>query len=102
MDFLPPAPLALFQDCDGSQAARATPYLPRSEPARTEALTADLDLRSPRSSAYVVVLTGFGVLIALVAWLQLSLKRLSLSFPIICIALRDVGSPGRDNARRST
>ena len=36
---------------------------------------------------YILVLTGFGVLVALVAWLPLVLKRLPLSLPIVCIAL---------------
>lgn len=36
---------------------------------------------------YILALTGGGVLIALVAWLPLALKRLPLSLPIICIAL---------------
>jgi NhaP-type Na+/H+ or K+/H+ antiporter len=36
---------------------------------------------------YILAFTGFGVLIALVAWLPLVLKRLPLSLPIICIAL---------------
>lgn len=36
---------------------------------------------------YIVALTGFGALIALVAWLPLALKRLPLSLPIVCIAL---------------
>lgn len=36
---------------------------------------------------YVVWMAGAGVLIALVAWLPLALKRLPLSLPIICIAL---------------
>ncbi len=36
---------------------------------------------------YILALTGAGVLIALVAWLPLALKRLPLSLPIICIAL---------------
>ena len=36
---------------------------------------------------YVVALTGAGLLIALVAWLPLALKRLPLSLPIICIGL---------------
>ncbi|RYE73136.1 MAG: sodium:proton antiporter, partial [Hyphomicrobiales bacterium] len=36
---------------------------------------------------YILFLTGFGVLIALVAWLPLALKRLPLSLPIVCIAL---------------
>lgn len=36
---------------------------------------------------YILAMTGAGVLIALVAWLPLALKRLPLSLPIICIAL---------------
>jgi NhaP-type Na+/H+ or K+/H+ antiporter len=36
---------------------------------------------------YILWLTGGGVLIALVAWLPLALKRLPLSLPIICIAI---------------
>jgi NhaP-type Na+/H+ or K+/H+ antiporter len=36
---------------------------------------------------YILAFTCFGVLIALVAWLPLVLKRLPLSLPIICIAL---------------
>jgi NhaP-type Na+/H+ or K+/H+ antiporter len=36
---------------------------------------------------YILILTGFGVLIALVAWLPLALKRLPLSLPIICIGI---------------
>jgi NhaP-type Na+/H+ or K+/H+ antiporter len=34
---------------------------------------------------YVLILTGAGLLIALVAWLPLALKRLPLSLPIVCI-----------------
>lgn len=37
--------------------------------------------------AYILVLTGAGLLIALVAWLPLALQRLPLSLPIVCIAL---------------
>lgn len=37
--------------------------------------------------SYIVTLTGFGFLIALVAWLPLVLKRLPLSLPIVCILL---------------
>lgn len=37
--------------------------------------------------AYILALTGFGILVALVAWLPLVLKRLPLSLPIVCIAL---------------
>ncbi len=36
---------------------------------------------------YIVFLTGFGALIALVAWLPLALKRLPLSLPIVCVAI---------------
>ncbi len=36
---------------------------------------------------YIVILTGAGLLIALVAWLPLVLQRLPLSLPIVCIAL---------------
>jgi NhaP-type Na+/H+ or K+/H+ antiporter len=36
---------------------------------------------------YILGLTGFGILVALVAWLPLVLKRLPLSLPIVCIAL---------------
>lgn len=36
---------------------------------------------------YILILAGFGILVALVAWLPLALKRLPLSLPIVCIAL---------------
>ena len=36
---------------------------------------------------YILVLTGAGFLIALVAWLPLALRRLPLSLPIVCIGL---------------
>jgi NhaP-type Na+/H+ or K+/H+ antiporter len=36
---------------------------------------------------YILGLTGFGILVALVAWLPLVLKRLPLSLPIVCIGL---------------
>ena len=36
---------------------------------------------------YILFLTGAGLLIALVAWLPMVLKRLPLSLPIVCIAL---------------
>lgn len=36
---------------------------------------------------YILILTFAGLLIALVAWLPLALKRLPLSLPIICIAI---------------
>jgi len=38
-------------------------------------------------SPYILVLTGAGVLIALVAWLPIALKRLPLSLPIICVSI---------------
>lgn len=36
---------------------------------------------------YIVALTVAGVLIALVAWLPLALRRLPISLPIVCIAI---------------
>jgi NhaP-type Na+/H+ or K+/H+ antiporter len=36
---------------------------------------------------YILALTGAGMLIALVAWLPLALKKLPLSLPIVCIAI---------------
>lgn len=36
---------------------------------------------------YILVLTGFGLLTAMVVWLPLVLKKLPLSLPIVCIAL---------------
>lgn len=36
---------------------------------------------------YIIALTGAGVLIALVAWLPLALRRLPISLPIVCIAV---------------
>lgn len=36
---------------------------------------------------YILIMTGVGVLIALVAWLPLALKQLPLSLPIVCIGL---------------
>ncbi|KQT53047.1 MULTISPECIES: cation:proton antiporter [unclassified Aureimonas] len=36
---------------------------------------------------YILVLTGAGLLIALVAWLPLALRRLPLSLPIVCIGI---------------
>ncbi|WP_429595958.1 cation:proton antiporter [Sphingomonas zeicaulis] len=36
---------------------------------------------------YILVLTGVGVLVALVAWLPLALRRLPLSLPIVCVTL---------------
>lgn len=36
---------------------------------------------------YILVLTGFGLLTALVVWLPLALRKLPLSLPIVCIAL---------------
>ena len=37
--------------------------------------------------AYMLALTGAGLLIALVVWLPLALRRLPLSLPIVCIAI---------------
>jgi sodium/hydrogen antiporter len=39
---------------------------------------------------YLLWLTGAGLLVALVAWLPLALRRLPLSLPIICIAIGGV------------
>ena len=36
---------------------------------------------------YITALTGAGVLIALVAWLPLALRRLPISLPIVCIII---------------
>jgi NhaP-type Na+/H+ or K+/H+ antiporter len=36
---------------------------------------------------YILMLTGFGLLTALVVWLPLALRKLPLSLPIVCIAL---------------
>ena len=36
---------------------------------------------------YILTLTGFGILTALVVWLPLALRKLPLSLPIVCIAL---------------
>ena len=36
---------------------------------------------------YILILTGVGLLIALVAWLPLALKRLPLSLPIVCVII---------------
>lgn len=44
-------------------------------------------MQSFEPSPYILILTGAGILIALVAWLPLALKRLPLSLPIVCIAL---------------
>ncbi len=46
-----------------------------------------IDLQHLAPSPYILAMTGTGVLIALVAWLPLALRRLPLSLPIICIAL---------------
>lgn len=42
---------------------------------------------SPTPDPYILILTGFGLLIALVAWLPLALKRLPLSLPIVCVVV---------------
>jgi hypothetical protein len=46
--------------------------------------------------AYILMLTGFGLLTALVVWLPLALRKLPLSLPIVCIALGAalLSSPG--------
>ncbi|HEY4547804.1 MAG TPA: cation:proton antiporter [Pedomonas sp.] len=36
---------------------------------------------------YILILTGVGLLIALVAWLPLALRKLPLSLPIVCIGI---------------
>lgn len=36
---------------------------------------------------YILLLTGVGVLIALVVWLPLALRRLPFSLPIVCLGL---------------
>lgn len=46
-----------------------------------------LDLSNWSVDPYILVLTGMGFLIALVAWLPLAIKSLPLSLPIVCIAL---------------
>ena len=46
-----------------------------------------MDLQDLAPAPYIVALTGAGLLIALVAWLPVALKRLPLSLPIICIAI---------------
>jgi sodium/hydrogen antiporter len=57
------------------------------------AVTKPLDARSTMMlpdlapEPYILILTGFGVLIAMVAWLPLALRRLPLSLPIICIGI---------------
>ncbi len=43
------------------------------------------DLHTPEP--YVLILTGVGLLIALVAWLPLALRRMPLSLPIVCIGI---------------
>ena len=37
--------------------------------------------------SYIYVLTGFGVLVLLTAWLPLVLKELPLSLPVVCVSL---------------
>ncbi|NRC56364.1 sodium:proton antiporter [Mesorhizobium sediminum] len=46
-----------------------------------------LDFSNWSIDPYILVLTGMGFLIALVAWLPLAIKSLPLSLPIVCIAL---------------
>lgn len=44
-------------------------------------------MQSLSPDPYILILTGAGLLIALVAWLPLALKRLPLSLPIVCISI---------------
>ena len=46
-----------------------------------------LEKLSEAPDPYILVLMSFGVLIALVAWLPLVLRRLPLSLPIVCILI---------------
>lgn len=46
-----------------------------------------MNLHWPLPDPYILLLTGFGLLTALVVWLPLVLKKLPLSLPIVCIAL---------------
>ncbi len=46
-----------------------------------------MDFAALLPSPYILALTAFGLLVALVAWLPLALRRLPLSLPIVCIAL---------------
>ena len=46
-----------------------------------------LEKLSEAPDPYILVLMAFGVLIALVAWLPLVLRRLPLSLPIVCILI---------------
>ena len=41
----------------------------------------------PSMNAYIFVLTGFGALVLLTAWLPMLLKELPLSLPIACVAI---------------
>lgn len=46
-----------------------------------------MDFSLPAPEPYILVLTGVGILIALVTWLPLALRKLPLSLPIVCIGL---------------
>lgn len=46
-----------------------------------------MDLPFTAPEPYILLLTGAGLLIALVAWLPLALKKLPLSLPIVCIVI---------------
>lgn len=46
-----------------------------------------IEILTQAPDPYILVLTCLGLLIALVAWLPLALRRLPLSLPIICIGL---------------
>lgn len=45
------------------------------------------ELKFDASDPFFVAIAGFGLLIALVAWLPHALKKLPLSLPIVCIAI---------------
>jgi hypothetical protein len=46
-----------------------------------------MDHASLLPSTYILVLTGTGLLVALVAWLPLALRKLPLSLPIVCMGI---------------
>ncbi|WP_235512819.1 cation:proton antiporter [Sphingomonas sp. Leaf17] len=50
-------------------------------------MTVPMNFNAVAPEPYILMLTGFGILTALVVWLPLVLRRLPLSLPIVCIAL---------------
>ena len=66
------------------RAAGREPFLPA---AQVPFLRKDPMATLFQPDPYILVLTGAGFLIALVAWLPLALRKLPLSLPIVCIAL---------------